>query len=465
VFATSPTLISPAINDTNGNELVRYVTTSSAVNYLQVTNSATGTAVKVEPAGDDTNVSMNFVPKGSGAIQASGFTVLTTANNPGAITNKTFTSPTFTTPVLGTPSSGTLTNCTGLPLSTGISGLGSNIAAFLATPSSANLAAALTDETGTGAAVFATGPTLAGNVKVSSADNLTAHAGGGKASALALTADINRISTVATAADSVLLPASVAGMRIVVINGAATNAMQVFGTGTDTINDVATATGVSQSAGIATLYSCPVAGKWYGTAISASGGGGTPGGSDTYVQFNDGGAFGGDSGMTYNKTTDKLTIVGNLQVASSNSINRPFSSGAGVTAFNFLCHHLGLSAIIEGNNSNAAGGFGASPDTHFGIWTPLSAGFGWYDFAGTTPNLKMTRAAAGFMKVTDNSTGASGVGTNPVTVASLPAASSTYKGQRAFVTDATATTFASTVSGGGANNVPVYCDGSNWLIG
>ena len=62
--------------------------------------------------------------------------------------------------VLGTPSSGTLTSCTGLPISTGVSGLGTGAATFLTTPSSANLAALLTDETGTGAAVFATSPTL-----------------------------------------------------------------------------------------------------------------------------------------------------------------------------------------------------------------------------------------------------------------------------------------------------------------
>jgi hypothetical protein len=70
------------------------------------------------------------------------------------------TSPTLTTPLLGTPTSGTLTNCTGLPISTGVSGLAANVAAFLATPSSANLAAALTDETGSGANVFANTPTL-----------------------------------------------------------------------------------------------------------------------------------------------------------------------------------------------------------------------------------------------------------------------------------------------------------------
>lgn len=61
---------------------------------------------------------------------------------------------------LGTPSSGTLSSCTGLPISTGVSGLGTGVATFLGTPSSANLASAVTDETGSGALVFATSPAL-----------------------------------------------------------------------------------------------------------------------------------------------------------------------------------------------------------------------------------------------------------------------------------------------------------------
>lgn len=53
----------------------------------------------------------------------------------------------------------------------------------------------------------------------------------------------------------------------------------------------------------------------------------------------------------------------------------------------------------------------------------------------------------------------------PITVANLPSASVAGKYQKLTVSDATVTTFASTVVGGGANTVPVYSDGTNWKIG
>jgi hypothetical protein len=73
----------------------------------------------------------------------------------------------------GTPSSITLTNATGLPISTGVAGLGSGVATFLATPTSANLAAAVTDNTGTGALVFSTDSTL-DNVTLTNVLNIDA---------------------------------------------------------------------------------------------------------------------------------------------------------------------------------------------------------------------------------------------------------------------------------------------------
>jgi hypothetical protein len=63
--------------------------------------------------------------------------------------------------VLQTNGSGVLSFATqSVAVSTGVSGLGSGVATFLATPSSANLISAVTDETGTGSLVFATSPTL-----------------------------------------------------------------------------------------------------------------------------------------------------------------------------------------------------------------------------------------------------------------------------------------------------------------
>ena len=94
----------------------------------------------------------------SGALTYGGVTLNNAVTGTGNMVLST--SPTLVTPILGTPTSATLTNATGLPISTGVSGLGTGVATFLGTPSSANLAAAVTDETGTGALVFATSPTL-----------------------------------------------------------------------------------------------------------------------------------------------------------------------------------------------------------------------------------------------------------------------------------------------------------------
>jgi hypothetical protein len=87
-----------------------------------------------------------------------GGTGTTTATGTGSVVLNT--SPILITPALGTPSSATLTNASGLPIASGVSGLGTGVASFLATPTSSSLVSAISDETGSGALVFGTSPTL-----------------------------------------------------------------------------------------------------------------------------------------------------------------------------------------------------------------------------------------------------------------------------------------------------------------
>ena len=87
---------------------------------------------------------------------------------------------------------------------------------------------------------------------------VTAFAGGGKANATRLFKEDTcvHVATVASGADSILLPANpLPGQAHLITNNGASS-MQVFGANSDTINAVATGTGVAQAAGITAMYIC-----------------------------------------------------------------------------------------------------------------------------------------------------------------------------------------------------------------
>ena len=105
--------------------------------------------------------------------------------------------------------------------------------------------------------------------------------------------------------------------------------------------------------------------------VVSNAGGGSPGGSNTQVQFNDGGSFGGDSGLVFNKTTDTLTatrISGSLTklstgasfIEQSGGITVSSASGGAITiaAPNYVfSEYLGMS-----NGSNTKFTFNYQPD-------------------------------------------------------------------------------------------------------
>ena len=116
VYNISPSLTTPALGTPTSGTLTN-------CSGLQVSGIAASTSLAIGVgtielgAVSDTTISR----ASAGKIAVEGVNVVTTSSTD-TLTNKTLTSPTLTTPVLGTPNSGTLTNCGGLPLSTGVTG-------------------------------------------------------------------------------------------------------------------------------------------------------------------------------------------------------------------------------------------------------------------------------------------------------------------------------------------------------
>jgi hypothetical protein len=237
VFATSPTLVTPTLgvaSATSINKVAITAPTTSAT--LTIADGKTLTASNTLTFTGTDSSSVAFGAGGTVTYTSNTlavFSATTSAQLAGVISDETGSgalvfanTPTLVTPVLGTPTSGTLTNCTGLPISTGVSGLGSNVATFLATPSSANLASAVTDETGSGALVFGTSPTIT-TPTITFSTAAAATAGTNSQGQGALTNDVNVVTTAANNPSGVTLPTATTGRRLVIANRGA-NPVNVY---------------------------------------------------------------------------------------------------------------------------------------------------------------------------------------------------------------------------------------------
>lgn len=203
--------------------------------------------------------------------------------------------------------------------------------------------------------------------------------------------------------------------------------------------------------------------------LVASGGGGTPGGSNTYVQFNDAGSFGGVIDFTFDKITNVFTVPGNIvTTGSSGNI-----TGANMVQANTFAStgNLYITPDIGSPTATLEVYLTGGPDVH--IAAPNTDNF----ILGKDVGANVTIGVNGDVSVQSYDGGNAtphtwyfsylGVTQSPITTyANLPSA--TVPGLRAFINDANLVAsgnFGATLTGGAGNTVPVYSDGADWRIG
>ena len=236
---------------------------------------------------------------------------------------------------------------------------------------------------------------------------------------------------------------------------------------------------------------------WEPATISA-----TPGGSTTQLQMNNAGAFGAVPGVTHasNTTTFLSQLAAGIPVViqcatsqtgdllrGNNSVGTAIayllSTGGYVNTLNgAIAYQIAVSGQPEvgiGRNTSVGGldlyGNGATATAHVGGSGHLLTSTGRYGFSPSNltqaPDAALRRKAAKIIAIDDgtaNSNAGTALALGSQTVAQLPAAATAGQGARSAVTDATQTLTAgigATVAGGGANIVPVFSNGTNWLIG
>lgn len=147
---------------------------------------------------------------------------------------------------------------------------------------------------------------------LSSQTGITATASGTQATAYALTTRVNNVTTVANANDSISLLSKPLGKVVWVMNNGA-NSMQVYGAGTNTINNIATATGIAHPAGALVAYIGITATNWEAQLADSA-----TFGALVATTFN---------GNTINTGSDTVTTNAAVQTLTNKTLTNPVIAG------------------------------------------------------------------------------------------------------------------------------------------
>jgi hypothetical protein len=160
--------------------------------------------------------------------------------------------------------------------------------------------------------------------------------------------------------------------------------------------------------------------------------------------------------------------TGNFTLWSDTSCNVTLSGGLGFSPSNGGSYAASspIAGISMVTTSTLAVGNGTAGNTTGTlILSTVSAGNVSTNTLTISGNAAITSGSASTITVGSGSTGVLIVGYEELVNHTVTTLSGTTKGLRAFVSDATATTFGSTVTGGGTTGVPVYYNGTHWCIG